>query len=246
MKVCIGIPVLDTMKGRAVAAIMSQAASVGSIADKVVIPAVVGISPHDRAREVVIKTALEHQCDYLYFIDADMLPPPDAFKLLLDSLVSEKAVVSVGHAYRRGYPFTGLWFKVREGRFWHCTAKENIGIYEIDGSGLACNLVDLKWVERNIEPPYFFMGRVEGVKGFVWEDAWFFNKIAEGRGKVVGDSRVRCGHLGLEVEVNDRTAEGLRREAIELDPRLLTEPVGEDSRVDPELEREVVDETSVS
>ena len=204
MRVCLGIPVVESVPGEVYGSHLNLAISLGRIAD-VVIPSVVGVVPYDRARETVLKVALDESCDYLFFVDADMGVPMKSFEYLLDDLNgSPSAVLASGHAYRRGYPFTPTWFKLREGKSYGVTAPPATGIYEIDYTGLFCCVIDLKWVRENLEPPFFKITETES------EDVFFCKKIREKGGVVLGDSRLRIDHLANRIVVNDETADYLR------------------------------------
>jgi len=207
MRIALGIPVVDHVPGEAVFSHYALCATIGR-RGQVVVPSVLNLMPHDKARNLIMTVARENNADYLMFVDSDMVVKPDAFDLLLETLQKNKCVMAAGHAYRRGYPFTPTWFKFKGEELFQVTASQ--GVHEIDACGLACNLIDLKWIWENLEKPYFFTGK-DGDKR-IWEDTFFCKKIRDKGGKIFGDARVRCGHLRTRVAVDDSNADRLRQE----------------------------------
>ena len=214
MRVTLGIPTLGDVNGSLYASHLALAASMGSKVDAMIVPSVFGISPHSRAREVVIEKAIDFNSDYLLFLDSDMVPPANAFHRLLETLERTKASMVAGHFYRRRYPFTLTWFKTVDGKNIEVSAEPEVDFAEIDSCGLACNLIDIKWVREHLEKPFFFIGekKINGQSEFVWEDAWFCHKIKEAGGLIVGDARVRVGHMAEPLIVSDENVRELRRD----------------------------------
>jgi len=210
MRVCLGVPVVGSVPGYAYHNHLSVAIDVATVAmgerGEVIIPGVLDIHPHGKARQAILDEAIKFDCDLLYFVDSDMIVPPKAFGTLLGTL-QRGAVMSVGHAYRRGYPYTPTWFKARDGKTWSVDAKS--GEHEIDSCGLACNVIDLGWLRQFPEEKWFLQGTLDG-KEF-YEDAWFCERVRAHGGKVIGNADVRCGHIGLPIVINDASAEALRK-----------------------------------
>ena len=207
--VCIGIPIVDGVPAEAYG---SQIVACAMIArsHEIVIPSVINVFPHARAREFICEIAREKNVDYLLFLDDDTIVPFGAFGELLRVMVETNAQMTVGHSYRRGYPFTPTWFKVVDGQKYVCTAGPKSGPQELDACGLACNLVNFRWVEKNVELPWFFKDRT-----CIWEDTAFCKKLKEAGGKIVGVPSVRCGHVGTRTVVDDQTQDQYRRWYIE-------------------------------
>jgi len=61
----------------------------------------------DRMRNEAAKTALQYECDYLVFIDDDMLLDPKTIETLIDA---NKDIV-MAHTFIRGYPFNPMSFR---------------------------------------------------------------------------------------------------------------------------------------
>jgi hypothetical protein len=203
MKIVLGIPVVHVVPGQAFSPLMALAATLGRRGE-VIIPEVLNMFPYDNARKLVMDTAENFDADYVMFVDSDMVPPANAFDLMLQGLQGDVRMVT-GHTYQRGYPFNLTWFKVVAGTCLAVTAPADTGLHEVDATGLACTLIDFKWVLKNVKKPYFAMRTNDGKK--CSEDIFFSCAMQEAGGKILGDSRVRCGHLGGCINVCDSTRE---------------------------------------
>lgn len=89
----------------------------------------------DRMRNEAAKIAMQEECDYLVFIDDDMLLHPNTVKGLIDSDYD----VIMAHTYIRSYPFQPMAFK-------------NIKETPEEGIALAC-LTDEEIKEKSKENP---------------------------------------------------------------------------------------------
>jgi hypothetical protein len=192
-------------------------AAIARTSTEIVIPTVVDIFPHDKAREAIINEALGTECDYLLFLDSDMEAPTNTFHKLLSTMSETGAAMVAGHAYRRGYPYTSTWTKVLDGQVFQVDSDKNGRSSEIDSCGLAINLIDLRFVRTHLKPPYFFQGQMlasDGSHCFIWEDAFFCKRVRETGGKIWAEPKVRAGHLGNPVMINDENVVQLRAEHI--------------------------------
>ena len=140
----------------------------------------------DMARNSAAKEAMRHECDYLMFIDDDILIPPNTFKSLLDA----QADISAGLVIIRGYPFHVMAFKHAEG---HLTYFDELPKVEViynenekieaikdpvtreDGLaavGFSCCLIKVS-ILKKIPPPFFVSGP------YNTEDIYFCDKVRE-------------------------------------------------------------------
>lgn len=214
MRVALAVPVVGGVKGEVYYSHLNLACDIGRKADLVLQPCV-DLFPHARAREELMKSAIRHECDFLMFVDSDMLVPPDAFSHLREVLLSEPNIaMTVGHAYRRGYPYTSTWtvrVKTPEGDgLYQAEAGKDALPFDVMSCGLACNLVSLKWIRDNLLAPYFHQDLN------IWEDAYFCGKIQQAGGRIVAVPSVRAGHLTEGIIIDDSTAEYLRKRDIEI------------------------------
>ncbi len=151
----------------------------------------------DRMRNFSAQAAMELECDYLMFIDDDVVIDLDAWKKLVDT---NKDVVA-GVTYIRGYPFNPMIFDFSEGRE-HCYMDEypsriaEDGLVYCDAVGFSCVLIRVELLKK-LEPPYFLTG-----PNFT-EDVYFCKKA-----KMIFPSLEICVHPGVE------TAHGLGNDYI--------------------------------
>ena len=113
----------------------------------------------DRMRNITAKTALEQGCDYILFIDDDVVIQLDA----LQKLISCNADIAAGWTLIRGYPFENMFFRFIPG---DKTALKNVqdedvpldnSIISVDAVGFSCCLIKVDLV-RKLQPPYFVTG----------------------------------------------------------------------------------------
>jgi hypothetical protein len=206
-KVALGIPVIENVPVETYPSHLAIAADMGSIVDTKIIVSE-SIMPHDRARIQIFDKAVKEGCDYLMFVDDDNFIPRGSFKLLYDLMVEKNPVVVSGDYLRRGYPYTSVWSVYRGEKTFQANATE--GVHEINCSGLGCALIDVEWVEKNLEKPYFYMEQnEEGTQ--ITDDVTFFRQIREKGGRVLGHARVQCGHAGRRVMFTRDSVEDWRK-----------------------------------
>lgn len=209
MKIAIGIPIVDTVAGEVYASHLVAGAAIARKHDLAVIPCL-NVFPHDKARTDIINLALKSGVDMIFWIDSDMWIPADTFFILQEAMVDMDAQMAIGHAYRRGFPYTSTWFTRLDGKTYQASATPEATPCEIVSGGMACNLLDLNWVREHMEAPYFYQGYVQD-KGYVWEDWFFCDGIAQAGGRIIGVPQVRCGHLSQRVLINDDNADYFRK-----------------------------------
>lgn len=203
MKVLLGIPIFDIVQGEVYESHLNLIKEIRDNGYDAIISTPLGICPYDRARNAVMDKCTD-DVDLLLFVDGDIIVPHGSFSKLIDGMNETKAQAISGHYYRRGYPYTCVWSTYVDGSHFSVDAKQ--GIHEIHASGLGCCLIDVKWVYQNIKPPFYeYDVRVNG-----GEDTYFFKKIREAGGVVMGHAEVRCGHVGTRFVVSDKTVDWVR------------------------------------
>ncbi len=163
------------------------------------------VFPFDHAREHLVNVALKNKCDYLLFLDADMLTPLGTFDMLFEALVTEKVQEVSGHYRRRVHRYNSVWVKINEAaqHLFQSDAEKGTGTHVIHSSGLGCNLIDLTWCEKNLSHPWFKIGdNPDG--SYTWEDAYFHSILHQAKGKLLGHADVRCIHLAERMGVSDQ------------------------------------------
>lgn len=167
----------------------------------------------DSARNWAAKQALELEADYLMFLDDDVLVPPHALKMLLDS---DKDIVA-GLVIIRGYPFEVMAFRFKgpgelalfsdlpmEPFVWTEDelkyASENgmvlpteklAPLVPVDAVGFSCCLIKMDVIKK-MKPPYFMTGFNHT------EDVYFCLKALRTEGlnpSIYLNTEIQCGHL---------------------------------------------------
>jgi len=150
----------------------------------------------DRMRNMAVKTALDNECDWLFFVDDDVQVPRDAFF----RLASHDKDIVAGVTYIRGYPFHPMIFRNKpesEGMDYlddYTSHVQDDGLIECDAVGFSCVLIKIDLI-RKMSSPYCITGANHT------EDIYFCQKaIAEVPGtKIYVDPAVQTAHkLGVE------------------------------------------------
>lgn len=164
----------------------------------------------DNMRNAAAKVALELECDYLMFIDDDMILHPNTMESLLKA---DKDIV-MALTFIRGGEFPPMFFKrvPKDGGYdlthysdWQENIDEN-GLVDAAAIGFATVLIKMDLIKK-LEPPYFLTA------GGHTEDVYFCCRVKAEVGEQVSiavDTKVPTGHI-LEPEiVHISTVEKLR------------------------------------
>lgn len=168
------------------------------------------MTPHrttiDNARNSAAVQALALECDYLMFLDDDVLIPKNAFEKMFNA---DKDIIA-GLVYLRGFPFQVMAFEEKEteekknltlGYFPNekvTQAKEltktsqdiNDSLVRCDAIGFSCALIKMS-IFKALPPPFFVTGMHNT------EDVYFCLKTRElePRPEVWLHTDIECGHL---------------------------------------------------
>lgn len=136
-------------------------------------------TPHrmsvDNMRNATVKAAIEYKCDYVLFIDDDVIVEPHTFK----SLYECKLDVCMALTFIRGYPFRPMFFKFvkdETGLDYYDNYEEHIdenGIVRCDAIGCSCVLIKT-WVFKELQEPWFVT-----VPNKCTEDVFFCMKMKD-------------------------------------------------------------------
>lgn len=171
-------------------------------------------APHrlsiDNMRNNAAKVALEQECDYLMFIDDDMILDPNTFS----SLLHADADIAMALTYIRTPPFAPMFFQQFEqnGRRYlklfpneFNSFKDANGYINVDAVGFACVLIDCNLLKR-LSPPWFVT--LPGIT----EDVYFCMRCRDELRDVTikVDTNVPTGHVMDPQVVTSSTVEKLR------------------------------------
>jgi glycosyltransferase involved in cell wall biosynthesis len=146
----------------------------------------------DNARNQAALLALNYDCDYLYFIDDDIILHPNTYQSLKDA----KADIAAALTFIRGYPFHCMAFKRIDSEkldffddfYEHVDAD---GLFNAEAVGFACALINCTML-RLINPPFFVTGTQST------EDVYFCLKLRHKLNndvRIIVDAKVPTAHL---------------------------------------------------
>lgn len=155
--------------------------------------------PIDLSRNRIVEMAKKQKCDYLFFIDSDVLIEEGQ----LERLMSHDKDVVTGIYNMKIPPYYQLPRKrATEGLY---TALELDGdqLVEIDGHGMGCALIKMSIFDK-IPYPWFEFKYYE--KDGKWEqtseDLMFCQKLQDAGIKIYCDPLVQCAHIGTTVHID--------------------------------------------
>jgi hypothetical protein len=177
----------------------------------------------DFFRNNAAKVALQHECDYLMFIDDDVLIPPNTYELLK----ARDLDVVTPVVYIRGYPFEPMFFQAHSEdgysrlgfyRNWKDHIRED-GLVPCAAVGFSCALIKCSLLKR-IPPPWFVTGVAHT------EDVYFCVKCRQMLNNQVNicvDTKLHAGHLLDPEFIHTETRDALRTFYETTVPEFLTE-----------------------
>ncbi len=132
-------------------------------------------TPHrmsiDGMRNDCARIAMEQNCDYILFLDDDVIVLPNTF----EALQKRDKDIIMACTFVRGYPFHPMWFcdvdtveqhngKIRKNLTFHDNWKDDLitegpdaGLVKTGAIGFSCALIKVD-VLRAMTPPYFVTG----------------------------------------------------------------------------------------
>ena len=132
--------------------------------------------------------------EYIFWVDDDVLPPPDTIKKLY---AHDKDIVSGLYFSRQPphYPQIHM-FDDKDCRFASSVVDyERNALIEIDACGAGCMLIKRKVFDK-IKKPYFNYVPATETEPKMGEDYYFCKKVKEAGMKVYCDTSVICKHIG--------------------------------------------------
>lgn len=152
-----------------------------------------------QARAILLKAAIESECDWCLWLDDDMIPPPDMVERLYRHTEGGRKVVGA-LASRKIVPAEPVAFRLKPGvglvPMASCDLGPEAGLVEVDATGMANVLVHTSVMHQVNQAsnglPFQF------IVGYNAEDLHFWN-IARALGhKFYIDCSIRCGHVGVK------------------------------------------------
>lgn len=182
----------------------------------------------DNARNYAAKIALEQECDYLLFIDDDMILHEMTYKSMRENIERPGIDVVMACTYIRGYPFRPMFFKATDIKNGRVVGLDNYDEFEkdidpkthcvkVDAIGCACVLIKCDLIKK-LEPPYFV------TMPNMTEDVYFclkaYDTLGYGNVNMLVDCGVPTGHLGDKEIYSHLNIQAHREFAEKVDPSL--------------------------
>ena len=170
----------------------------------------------DNARNQAAKYALQTECDYLYFIDDDIVLTPNTYQALKNDIETHGFDIAQALTIIRGYPFHPMMFRKKIMLFGNNNQLDYFDDYknyidenklvECDAVGFSAVLIKCNLLNR-INPPYFVTGAE------LTEDIYFCLKLKDKLSNTVRfctDTFVPTAHLMLPEAVSAANREHLK------------------------------------
>jgi glycosyltransferase involved in cell wall biosynthesis len=145
------------------------------------------------ARNTIIKQGLENDCSHIFFMDDDMIFPPDT---LLKLLAHDKPIVSALYLLR-SFPHRPAFFDKAydDGKCKFTSLVKGLdGLVKGVNAGLGAVLISTE-VFKKLEPPYVRLGEID--KDGWCDDVGFFNRCRKAGYDVWCDLNATVGHMTI-------------------------------------------------
>jgi len=184
----------------------------------------------DNFRNEAAKIALKGECDYLLFLDDDVLIPRDTYKILK----SRNVDIITPVVFIRSYPFKPMFFKVvkisdsqsiglTHYDDWENDVSPETPVLPVAAVGFSCCLIKVELLKK-IRPAWFVTSASQT------EDVYFCVKARQDLENRVGiyvDTSINAGHMLDPEFVSTQTRGALLRFYEELNPHLLNQNKGD-------------------
>jgi 2-polyprenyl-3-methyl-5-hydroxy-6-metoxy-1,4-benzoquinol methylase len=152
--------------------------------------------PLDANRNELVEKALEHNPDYLWFIDSDMLVPPNA----LDNLINTNKDIVGALCFQRKPPYRPVVCVMKNGKYKLLDYIKLNQIIEVDIVGFGCVLVKRnvfdKLKEGGCNTFFQFKNINSDVTEQLNEDMTFCENARKYGFKIYSNTSVICKHFG--------------------------------------------------
>lgn len=192
-KILIAVPCMDQ-----VAAQFAQALAMLEKQGKCLVSFVIGSLIYN-SRNDLAKQALKLECDFILWLDSDMVFPPETLTYLLKEMEETGADFISGLYFRRCAPYSPVAFETLEidgeKANWSDYKGELTGLHEVAGVGFGCVLMKTEMLlEMAAEYGDFF-----GPIAKVGEDLAFCWRARQLGYKIMLDCNLKLGHVGHTV-----------------------------------------------
>jgi hypothetical protein len=161
------------------------------------------------ARNICAKTALDNECEFLFFLDSDTFCGPQTQRRLHNQMRQSADVdVLTGIVPMKTPDAEPCIYKADQpGAYWDWTFGET---FEIDACGMACAMIRTSTLAALDEPWFEWESSHSGNDhSEMGEDVGFCKKVKDAGGKIMADGGVICGHMSKEgtlYQISDQAA----------------------------------------
>lgn len=156
-------------------------------------------APFDHARNMGCRAAIDNGFEWLFFLDDDVIPPPD----VLPRLMAHKVDIVSGVYFRRNEPIVPCMQKLdKDGNPTWITSFSWPGLIEVDHVGAGCLLIHrrvLEAMKSDAPRPWFEWlcdhGNLKKTE-MTSEDFTFCRRARQAGFKIHVDTSVHCVHAG--------------------------------------------------
>ena len=182
MKIAIGISTNRGIKAKTAQSLL-QMVSASSYEFQIII----AIEGHTIAenRSYIAIQALETKCDYLFFVDDDMVFEPD----ILNRLLKHKKEIIGVVCHSRTLPLVSIVKLLEE----NGEISNDLFKCKVKGTGLL--LIDMN-VFKKINRPWFNFETYESGLTKTSEDSWFCQQLKKAELDIWCDATIKVGHIG--------------------------------------------------
>ncbi|MEK6957772.1 MAG: hypothetical protein AABW99_02240 [archaeon] len=158
------------------------------------------------ARQQTLNLFLESDCEYLFFLDSDMVFPPNIFDLLKEK---DEDIISALY-FSRNDPENPVFRIHKDGKVMKVIDYPENRIFKVDSVGMGCCLIKRKVIEKMTEdnPGKFLFDTPQIDKNnCMGEDVFFCNLATKSGFEVKVDSSIIVGHVGgVVTEIQHKAA----------------------------------------
>ena len=189
MKVLIAVPCMDTVPSQ-----FAQSLAVLNKVENCAIAFQMGSLIYT-SRNNLASMAVQNECDYVLWLDSDMIFPPDVLQKLLED--REKGDIITGVYYRRVKPFKPVLYSKLEINDEGCDwlgydDYPTDDLFEVAGCGFGCVLTPTNVF---LDVAQKFGDMFAPING-VGEDLSFCWRAKQCGYKIIADPSIQCGHVG--------------------------------------------------
>jgi len=145
-----------------------------------------------QARNEIVEQAIEQKCDWIFWIDDDMVLKPDVN--IVERLMAHDRDIIAPIFFGKDFPYIPMIFKRKKYGDKFCVYNNIMdypkGLMKVDGIGFGCVLTKVSMFKK-LSKPYFWTNDTFG------EDLFFCENATKSGVEIFVDTTLDVGHIGL-------------------------------------------------